>query len=281
MFLPRSSLVPQKQLLGERVPMSTTDQFQLAIQAYQEIQAELCQGDESLPGVTQVSAPESSSDPVAVLQDGSLLLGLAEDGLPVMLDLYDPTPGPLLVAADGGSGKTAFLQFLAQATNIQVPGEIQFGVLTPFPEEWSALETLPNCLGIWPVHHPAAGTFLSHLISWADVLPQSRQVVLVMFDGLDLLAASGFQVRHDLRWLLMHGPEQQIWPVVTVNPGRLNRIDTWLDFFETRILGQVKRSQTARLLVDDPEIDLAELLPGKQFGLSRRAGWLKFWLPPN
>ncbi len=69
---------------------------------------------------------------------GSLLLGLAEDGLPVLLDLYDPAPGPLLVAGDGGSGKTAFLQSLARATGLQDPGDIQFGVVTPFPEEWTA-----------------------------------------------------------------------------------------------------------------------------------------------
>jgi len=42
----------------------------------------------------------------------------------------------------------------------------------------------------------------------------------------------------------------------------------------------VKRSQTTRLLVGDSEIDLATLQPGRQFGLSRPDGWLKFWLPP-
>ena len=260
--------------------MSITDQFLIAIQAYQEIQTDLRQGEEPLPAVAQISTSDSPSEQVALLPDGSLLLGLAEDGFPLMLDLYDPAPGPLLVAGDGGSGKTALLQSLAQASNIQDPGEVQFGVLTPFSEEWTALESLPNCLGIWPAYHSAARTFLSHLIYWADVLHDSRQAVLVLFDGLDLLTGSGFQIRHDLRWLLMHGPERQIWPVVTVNPGRLNRLETWLDFFQTRILGQVKRSQTARLLVGDPEIDLAALQPGKQFGLSCPEGWLKFWLPP-
>jgi hypothetical protein len=46
-----------------------------------------------------------------------------------------------------------------------------------------------------------------------------------------------------------------------------------------RILGQVKRPQTARLLMGDSEIDLAALLPGTQFGLLRPEGWLKFCLP--
>jgi len=260
--------------------MSTTDQLLLALQSYQEIKAELRQSEGSLQVTSENFALEQPTDKVARLTGGSLLLGLAEDGLPLLLDLYDPAPGPLLVAGDGGSGKTAFLQSLAQASDLQNPGEIQFGVLTPFPEEWTGLEAQPNCMGIWPACHLATSDFLSQMVSWADVLPSSRQAVLVLFDGLDLLTSSNNKVQHDLRWLLLHGPERHVWPVVTVNPGRLIHLETWLNYFQTRILGQVKRPQTARLLVGDPEIDLAALLPGIQFGLSRPEGWLIFRLPP-
>jgi hypothetical protein len=260
--------------------MSTTNQFQLALQAYQEIQAELRQEGQSLPIAPETSFTEAQVEQATPIPDGSLLLGLAEDRLPVLLDLYDPTPGPLLVAGDGGSGKTAVLKSLARASGLQNPGDIQFSVLTPFPEEWTTLETLPNCLGIWPAFHPSAYDFLSQLISWAEGLPETRQAVLLLFDGLDLLNGSDFQSQHDLRWLLMYGPERQVWPVVTVNPGRLSRIQTWLDYFHTRILGQVKHAYNARLLLDNPEINLSDLLPGMQFGLSQSNGWLKFYLPP-
>jgi hypothetical protein len=260
--------------------MSTNDQFFLALQAYQEIKAELHQSEESLQVVSENFTPEPPTDQVAMLTGGSLLLGLAEDGLPLLLDLYDPAPGPLLVAGDGGSGKTAFLQSLAQASASQNPGEIQFGVLTPFPEEWTGLESLPNCMGIWPAYHLATSDFLSQMVSWADILPSSRQAVLVLFDGLDLLTSSNIKVQHDLRWLLMCGPERHVWPIVTVNPGRLTRLETWLNYFQTRILGRVKHPQTARLLAGDTKINLATLLPGTQFGLSRPEGWLIFRLPP-
>jgi hypothetical protein len=259
--------------------MSTTDQFLLALNAYQEIQAELTHDQPPLPVSPETPNPETATKPTSGLPGGSLLLGMAENSLPVLLDLYDPAPGPLLVAGDGGSGKTAFLQSLARTSGLQDPGEIQFGVVTPFPEEWTALESLPHCLGVWPAYHPSAQLFLSRLVNWAEALPGTRQAILLLFDGLDLLSGSDIQSLHDLRRLLLYGPEHQVWPVVSVNPARLARLQSCLDYFHTRVLGQVKHSHTARLLSDDPQAALADLLPGKQFGLSQPGSWRKFWLP--
>ena len=61
-------------------------------------------------------------------QQGMLQLGVAENGLPVMLDLYNPAPGPLLVAGDGGSGKTAFIQSLALGSDFQDPVRSSLGL---------------------------------------------------------------------------------------------------------------------------------------------------------
>jgi hypothetical protein len=260
--------------------MSTTDQFLLALEAYQEIQAELCQDGPPLPVSPEFSNPEISVARPANLPGGSLLLGMAEDGLPVLLDLYAPAPGPLLVAGDGGSGKTALLQSLARAAGLQDPGDIQFGVITLFPEEWSALESLPHCLGVWPAYHPSAELFLGQLVNWAEALPGTRQAILLFFDGFDLLSGSEFQSLQDLRWLLLYGPQHQVWPAVTVNPARLTRLQPWLDYFHTRLIGHVKNAHNARLLTDDPRAALADLLPCKQFALSQPGSLLKFWLPP-
>jgi hypothetical protein len=260
--------------------MSTTDQFLLALKAYQDIQAELHPEKNIQPPTSDTPIPDLSVDYSSVIPAGSILLGLAEDGLPLLLDLYDPTPGPLLVAGDGGSGKTAVLHSLARASGLQDPGDIQFGVITLFPEEWTALEGMPNGLGIWPAYHSSAQNFLSQLVYWAEALPETHQTILLLIDGLDLLEGNGFQSRQDLRWLLMYGPERQIWPVVSVNPSRLSHRETWLEYFHSRIIGQVKHAHNARLLLGDRDINLADLMPGKQFGLSQPDSWLKFLLPP-
>ena len=257
--------------------MTTSNQFLLALEAYQEIQAELHQ-EQSTRSQTPVSTPTQT--PAAAFPGGSILLGMAEDGMPVLLNLYDPAPGPLLVAGDGGSGKTALLQSMARATHLEDTGDIQFGVLTPFPEEWTSLESLPECLGVWPAYHPSAQAFLSQLVGWAEALSKTRQAVLLLFDGFDLMTDSSYQTRQDLRWLLTYGPERHIWPVLTVNPARLVHQQHWLAYFHTRLLGHVKNSQNARILLDEPKFDLSNLLQGTQFGLFQPSGWLKFWLPP-
>ncbi len=251
--------------------MSTTEQFLIALQAYQEVQAELRQPEETAcflaPDLVQ-------TNPVP---PGTLLLGLSEDGQAVTLDLYDPSPGPLLVAGDGGSGKTAFLQALAGASDLHQ--DTQFGVITPFPEEWRGQEAMPNSMGIWPAYHPSAGHFLQQLVSWAQMLPKTRLVALLFVDGLDVMTLDS-SARYHLRWLLAHGPKYQVWPVVAINPGRVARLGSLLECFQTRILGHIRRYQTARLVIADPQVNLAALIPGTQFCLSWPQGCLQFWLPP-
>jgi hypothetical protein len=259
--------------------MSSNTQISFPQQINSDINAGLHPGALFLPFGDTVST--SRKPPIHTpfqLLHGSLQLGVAENGLPILADLYDPSLGPLLVAGDGGSGKTTFLQSLTHCSDLQDPGEILFGVITPFPEEWAELEVLSNCLGIWPAYHSAAPRFLSQLVSWTEVLHRTRQVVVVMLDGLDLMTANGFRDQHDLRWLLTYGPRRHVWPVVSINPGRLLDLDSWLGYFQTRIFGRVNRSQTAHLLLDDQEIDLAGLIMAGQYGLWRQDCWLKFWL---
>src|SRR5215470_430965 len=87
----------------------------------------------------------------------ALFLGVASDGLPVLLNLTDPVPGPVLVTADPGAGKKALLQTVAWAAGkMHHPDDLQFGVLTNHPDEWNGMEGIPNNVGIFPLYHQSA-----------------------------------------------------------------------------------------------------------------------------
>src|SRR5512135_2671441 len=68
--------------------------------------------DKDLPGLK-----ETLRD-LGPLPRAALFLGVADDRLPVLLNLADPVPGPVLVAGDSGSGKTHLLRLVAEAIGL-------------------------------------------------------------------------------------------------------------------------------------------------------------------
>ena len=94
----------------------------------------------------------------------ALFLGIASDGLPVLLNLHDSVPGPILIPGDAGTGKTALLQTVALAAGMMhQPEQLQFGALTSHPDEWSGLEAISNNVGIFPTYHQSAEDFILSL----------------------------------------------------------------------------------------------------------------------
>lgn len=252
--------------------MSTSDHFLLALQAYQEIRQELHQQEE--PVLTAIQDPMEVKPP----DEGSLLIGLAEDGLPLNINLYEPQAGPLLVAGDEGSGKTTLLQSIATTSADLL--DVQFGVLTPFPEEWNSHESLPNCMGVWPAQHSSAGDFLAQIAYWAEALPKTHQVILVLVDNLEMMSFHA-AVRNNFRWLCENGPEFQVWPVVAINPAKMHTSQSILDQFQTRILGRITHYNIACTLSGEPPLDLRSLIPGMQFFFTSSQVCTRFWLPPT
>lgn len=88
--------------------------FSLALQALEELKPEL------VDKYPQPSFKENPSlmlhtpslnavlDEIGLMPHEALFMGVASDGLPVLLNLQDPSPGPILVAGDSGVGKTDF-----------------------------------------------------------------------------------------------------------------------------------------------------------------------------
>ena len=252
--------------------------FSLMLEALAELQPEI-EAAQAKPVPAAPSLVDSLSE-LGPLPQEALLLGMASDGLPVLLNLHDPHPGPLLVAADPGAGKTALLQMIAQAaTDMHTPGDVQFGVVTNYPDEWGHLADFEHCMGIFPTYHNSAMDFLHSLSGWAHANKGNHQSILLLIDDLESMNELDFDARQTLRWLLLRGPSRRVWPIITLNAERASQVQDWLEAFRTRIFGQIQNNRTADSLTDISGSTLRHLQAGLQFALREDDDWLKFWIP--
>jgi hypothetical protein len=209
----------------------------------------------------------------------ALFFGVASDGLPMLLNLHDPVPGPLLIMGDAGAGKTNLLQLVACAAGMMhQPEDLQFGVLTSQTEEWKVFDRIPNNVGVFPLYGNSSQDFVLSLATWAHENHSSKQVVLLLIDDLEAAAKMDFDARQNLRWLLLRGPARRVWPVVTVNPDRIDGIQPWLDAFHTHIFGTIQDTRRARQLSVE-QADLQTLSIGTQFSMREGDHWIRFWIP--
>lgn len=207
---------------------------------------------------------------------GAALLGVALDGLPVLLNLRDPAPGPLLVVGDRGSGKRRLLQVMARSADLVQPaGEVTYVVLTDRPAEWEALAHSPNCEGILPFHHPLTSRYISSLA--ATVRQGSKQpgFLMVIIDGLETLSGDS-ETRYDMRWFLENGPRHSVWPVVSLTTSRAPALADWIKLFDTVLCG---RSSTPLPSVEAKQPPFSGAARRAEFALLTGNQWLPFWVP--
>ena len=235
--------------------------------------AALPEDDGSMPGLKQTLKD------LGPLPRGALFLGIADDRLPVLLNLSDPVPGPVLVAGDSGSGKTHLLHIVANAVgHTHDPDSLRFTVIAERPDEWDDLSPSPNCEGILCFQQPLTTNYLSSLVNWAHTNKQSDQYVVLLVDGLEGLHADE-TLHQSLRWLLLRGPARRVWPIVTLKATRASAVAQWLPSFRTRLCGRIAADRDLTPLTGSRDQSFDGLKAGSQFAMREGKSWLPFSVP--
>jgi hypothetical protein len=213
------------------------------------------------------------------LPEDGLFLGVASDGLPVLLNLKDPRPGALLLLGDSQSGKTDFLQGMARAAALSHdPGSCRFVVVTSNPQEWEGWKALPHCLGIWTAENPGLQEILQDLSARAQQSDNAENILLLV-DDLQSLFDLDKAIQDGFLWLLANGAAGRVWTVATLTADLAPNFPLWVRAFGTRLFGRIGNPDLGDRLTPMPGANLRTLLSGAQFCIRERNHWLRFWLP--
>lgn len=269
--------------------MPTNRKFSIDLRPLTDLKTETStSGSRAKPIVGPVPALRDVLAEIGRLPAEALFLGIASDNLPVLLNLYDPHPGPMLIAGDAGSGKTAFLKTIAHSV-IQThrADEVQYGVLTNYPDEWETVEATSHRVGVFPVGQKSTQEFMKSLAAWAHSNKNTDQCVLLLVDDLESMASLDLESVQNFRWLLLRGPARRVWPIVTLNAPRYGQVISWLQNFRTRVFGRVANGRVAEALGGEKASGMAQLEPRshdssgilREFSMREKENWLRFWLP--
>jgi hypothetical protein len=257
--------------------MTTNRQFSSALKALVELKAEVA--SPQLQPIPTAPTLNGILSEIGSLPREALFSGIAPDGLPVLLNLHDSLPGPLLITGDAGSGKTSFLQMIAQGVQqTHRPEDVQFGVITNHLDEWENMPATNHWRGIFSAQDKASQDFLLSIASWAHA-NKSSQSILLLIDDLEAITKMDSDALQNFRWLLLRGPHHRAWPIVTLNAERYGEALVWVPMFRTRIFGRIEQRHIADALGADQTSMLEGLEAGIQFALRENGNWLRFWSP--
>lgn len=141
---------------------------------------------------------------------GTVLLGIAVDGMPLLVRIPAPDVSHVLVAGTTGSGKSqAARVMLASLMLFQRPRDIQVIIVDPKATEFRAFEHLPHllCPVIKNVEDACANLewLVEEMVRRQEQLIVRPRILLVIDELADLLMQGGAEVETFLTRLLQRG----------------------------------------------------------------------------
>ena len=236
------------------------------------------------PDTYEMPTLEEVLDELHPLPAYSVMLGLCEDGLPLILDLTDPSSGSFLIAGDHSSTNFNLLYSLfTSAYLVNTPQEVNLHLISPQVEELLEFHKQPAFKIGFDPSRPECEMVVEEMVN----LVHERQgtlelqpIHILAVDGLDqLLQSLSPEAKYWFNWLLGNGPEVGLWVIATIESEKTNRLPPGvLDGFPSRILGFIQSQQRARSLSGLSRNRLDDLIPDEQFYVRSVSGSHKIWM---
>jgi len=214
----------------------------------------------------------------------SLLLGLCDDELPLVLDLTDPSHGAFLIASDNGFENTAFMHsLLTAAFKANHESQVSLHLISPHADDLLYFHRQPSLKISYEPYRPEIEIVLEEMVNLVAARRRSKQITpvhLFAIDGLDLLwQALGPQARLRLDWLIEHGPDCGLRVFASIESTYISKsIQSTISHFPSRILGRISQPNLARYLSGLSRSYLSDLKPGAQYFVRTSGHSFKIWM---
>ncbi|RPJ52262.1 MAG: hypothetical protein EHM21_00635 [Chloroflexi bacterium] len=250
------------------------------------------------PAPESNSTPSSKAGPTGLdlvfqqnqsLPDQTVVFGVCEDGLPVLLDLHNPAPGAVVVIGDDREAQLEFLRTaVASAALRNSPRSVQFLVLSCEPDSWkkwiveNGFER--HCLTIESAEEGQVREWILRLADWTEqrrLGESSGPAVLLVMDTLSFLSQLEYDVRLNFDWMAKEGPQAQIWPLAVISTDLAKAMSgrRLLRGFQTRIIGYANQPADIIQLAGVDAQEAETFSRRGEFAVKVGENWLRFRLP--
>lgn len=182
----------------------------------------------------------------------ALVMGIAQDGLPVLMNVKDSMTPNVVVWDRMAKQGLKILKVIAEYIflhhkSVGYPKDkvIEFVVLTRYPEDWGELNEYgvgmtgkTSCIGIIPFCSKLAGQVMYGLAGWcSEPHRASKNPVIVLVDELENLRNCDDDFKRDFRCVQMLGRKKNVYVVGTASKTNFHQVQDWLDGFQAEIYG--------------------------------------------
>jgi hypothetical protein len=219
----------------------------------------------------------------------AVVLGICEDGLPLALDLNDPSPGSLLVMGDERKDQIGLLRTAMASLGLRNSASaIQILLISHQPETWQAWIAQNgfqrHCIAI--ENSQEEDGLRNRIIQMADWTEQRRMgqrsgpPLLLVIDTLTFLPHLAYDIRLNFDWLVKEGPPARVWPIAAISTDLAASLGSrMLRAFRSRILGYAKEPEMFLRQLGLDEALVGDLRRPGQFTVQAGESWLQFHLP--
>lgn len=231
----------------------------------------------------EISLPELVEE-INPLPPYSIVIGGCEDGMHFYMTLDDPRPGSILIIGDRGSGKQRLVEsVLASALLLNPPRHLRYALISSNLNSFKRYIREPQCYAAVEPGENACALIreLTDVFAQRWAMQGSTSPILLLIEDFTKLCA-GLDERcvEDLMWLIQHGPQTYIWPIVTLHAEDFPLTDENIfEHFGTYLLGRMDTQETAQAFTGANETFAVDLMAGAQFSVLFDDQWMKFWVP--